>query len=141
MPYYPLLLVIFLIGACTVGSMTGINGMTEALYPARVRNTGMGWALAVGRLGGIAGPWLGGDVVGVWGAAAADFPGCLCYGGSRNDDDGGNWGSGAAAHGGGFAGGLGGGMKAGVEGEPLLRPHGVGSIRRGVGENQVPAMG
>lgn len=64
MPYYPLLLVIFLIGACTVGSMTGINGMTEALYPARVRNTGMGWALAVGRLGGIAGPWLGGMLLG-----------------------------------------------------------------------------
>ena len=59
-PYYGLLLLIFLVGACTVGSQTGINGMTAALYPARIRNTGMGWALGVGRLGGIAGPYLGG---------------------------------------------------------------------------------
>ncbi len=55
-----LLLAIFLMGCCTVGSMTGINGMTAALYPARVRTTGMGWALGIGRLGGIGGPWLGG---------------------------------------------------------------------------------
>jgi MFS transporter, AAHS family, 4-hydroxybenzoate transporter len=60
LPYTVLLVVLFLIGACTVGSMTGINGFTGALYPARVRNTGMGWALGVGRLGGIAGPWVGG---------------------------------------------------------------------------------
>jgi AAHS family 4-hydroxybenzoate transporter-like MFS transporter len=60
LPYLALLAVIFLIGCCTVGSMTAINGMTAALYPARVRNTGMGWALGIGRLGGIAGPWLGG---------------------------------------------------------------------------------
>jgi AAHS family 4-hydroxybenzoate transporter-like MFS transporter len=60
LPYLPLLAVIFLVGCCTTGSMTGINGMIGALYPARVRNTGMGWALGVGRLGGIGGPWLGG---------------------------------------------------------------------------------
>jgi AAHS family 4-hydroxybenzoate transporter-like MFS transporter len=59
-PHDLLLAVIFLMGCCTVGSMTGINGMTAALYPARVRTTGMGWALGVGRLGGIGGPWLGG---------------------------------------------------------------------------------
>jgi AAHS family 4-hydroxybenzoate transporter-like MFS transporter len=59
-PHELLLLAIFLMGCCTVGSMTGINGMTAALYPARVRTTGMGWALGVGRLGGIGGPWLGG---------------------------------------------------------------------------------
>jgi MFS transporter, AAHS family, 4-hydroxybenzoate transporter len=59
-PWTLLLCAIFLMGICTVGSMTGINGMTAALYPARVRTTGMGWALGVGRLGGIGGPWLGG---------------------------------------------------------------------------------
>jgi AAHS family 4-hydroxybenzoate transporter-like MFS transporter len=59
-PHDMLLLAIFLMGCCTVGSMTGINGMTAALYPARVRTTGMGWALGIGRLGGIGGPWLGG---------------------------------------------------------------------------------
>jgi AAHS family 4-hydroxybenzoate transporter-like MFS transporter len=59
-PHDLLLLAIFLMGCCTVGSMTGINGMTAALYPARIRTTGMGWALGIGRLGGIGGPWLGG---------------------------------------------------------------------------------
>jgi AAHS family 4-hydroxybenzoate transporter-like MFS transporter len=59
-PYTALLAVIFLVGCCTVGSQTGLNGMTGALYPARIRNTGMAWALGVGRLGAIFGPWLGG---------------------------------------------------------------------------------
>jgi AAHS family 4-hydroxybenzoate transporter-like MFS transporter len=65
LPYLPLLATIFLIGCCTTGSMTIINGMTAALYPARVRNTGMGWALGIGRLGGIGGPWLGGLLLGL----------------------------------------------------------------------------
>jgi MFS family permease len=30
-----------------------------------VRNTGMGWALGIGRLGGIGGPWLGGLLLGL----------------------------------------------------------------------------
>jgi MFS transporter, AAHS family, 4-hydroxybenzoate transporter len=60
LPYVALLAVIFLVGCCTVGSQTGLNGMTGALYPARIRNTGMAWALGIGRLGAIVGPWLGG---------------------------------------------------------------------------------
>lgn len=65
LPYLALLATIFLIGCCTTGSQTVINGMTAALYPARVRNTGMGWALGIGRLGGIGGPWLGGLLLGL----------------------------------------------------------------------------
>jgi AAHS family 4-hydroxybenzoate transporter-like MFS transporter len=65
MPYLALLATIFLIGCCTTGSMTVGNGMTAALYPARVRNTGMGWALGIGRLGGIGGPWFGGVLLGL----------------------------------------------------------------------------
>ena len=60
LPYLALLAVIFMVGCCTVGSQTGLNGMVGALYPARVRNTGMAWALGIGRLGAIFGPWLGG---------------------------------------------------------------------------------
>jgi len=63
--YTALLATIFVVGCCTTGAMTGINGMTAALYPARVRNTGMGWALGIGRLGGIIGPWLGGVLLGL----------------------------------------------------------------------------
>ena len=65
LPYLLLLAVIFMVGFCTVGSQTGLNGMTGALYPARVRNTGMAWALGIGRLGGIGGPWLGGVLLGM----------------------------------------------------------------------------
>ena len=63
LPWLALLAVIFLVGCCTVGSQTGLNGMTGALYPARVRNTGMAWALGIGRLGAIFGPWLGGELL------------------------------------------------------------------------------
>ena len=63
MPYLALLAVIFLVGCTTVGSQTGLNGMTGALYPARIRNTGMAWALGIGRLGAIFGPWLGGELL------------------------------------------------------------------------------
>jgi MFS family permease len=38
--------------------------MVAALYPARIRNTGMAWALGIGRLGAIFGPWLGGELLG-----------------------------------------------------------------------------
>jgi len=43
-----------------VGSQTGANGACGKLYPARMRASGLGWALGIGRLGGIAGPALGG---------------------------------------------------------------------------------
>jgi AAHS family 4-hydroxybenzoate transporter-like MFS transporter len=76
-PHDLLLLAIFLMGCCTVGSMTGINGMTAALYPARVRTTGMGWALGIGRLGGIGGPWLGGVLLSM-GAPPRQIFLCAC---------------------------------------------------------------
>jgi AAHS family 4-hydroxybenzoate transporter-like MFS transporter len=65
MPYIVLLAAIFCMGSCTVGSQTAANGMVAALYPARVRTTGMGWALGIGRLGAIGGPALGGLLLGL----------------------------------------------------------------------------
>ena len=78
-PHDLLLLAIFLMGCCTVGSMTGINGMTAALYPARIRTTGMGWALGIGRLGGIGGPWLGGVLLVAGWPPQANLPVRLFY--------------------------------------------------------------
>jgi AAHS family 4-hydroxybenzoate transporter-like MFS transporter len=46
-----------------IGSQLGANAMVAALYPARIRSTGVGWALGIGRLGGIAGPALGGALL------------------------------------------------------------------------------
>ena len=60
LPYTPLLVVTFLAGLTIIGSQTGLNGTCGKLYPARMRTTGLGWALGIGRLGGIAAPVLGG---------------------------------------------------------------------------------
>jgi AAHS family 4-hydroxybenzoate transporter-like MFS transporter len=60
LPYGLLLLVSFLAGTTIIGSQTGANGACGKLYPARMRTSGLGWALGIGRLGGIAAPVLGG---------------------------------------------------------------------------------
>jgi AAHS family 4-hydroxybenzoate transporter-like MFS transporter len=60
MPYVALLAVVFLSGMTVVGSQTGANATAGALYPARMRTSGIGWALGIGRLGGIAAAPLGG---------------------------------------------------------------------------------
>lgn len=54
------LVVLFGAGAGFVGSQLGLNGFTAAMYPADRRSTGIGWALGIGRLGGILGPVVGG---------------------------------------------------------------------------------
>ena len=60
MPYGILLAVIFFSGVTSTGSQTGANATCGALYPARMRTSGIGWALGIGRLGGIAAAPLGG---------------------------------------------------------------------------------
>ena len=54
MPYLLLVVVIFFAGMTIVGSQTGANAACGKLYPARMRTSGLGWALGIGRLGGIA---------------------------------------------------------------------------------------
>jgi MFS transporter, AAHS family, 4-hydroxybenzoate transporter len=60
LPYLPLVIVIFFSGMTIIGSQTGANAACGKLYPARMRTSGLGWALGIGRLGGIAAPILGG---------------------------------------------------------------------------------
>jgi AAHS family 4-hydroxybenzoate transporter-like MFS transporter len=60
LPYTMLLVMSFLAGATIIGSQTGANGMCGKLYPARMRTSGLGWALGIGRLGAVAAPVLGG---------------------------------------------------------------------------------
>ena len=60
LPYLLLVMVIFLCGMTIIGSQTGANATCGKLYPARMRTSGLGWALGIGRLGGIAAPALGG---------------------------------------------------------------------------------
>jgi AAHS family 4-hydroxybenzoate transporter-like MFS transporter len=58
------LLVLAVAGGGFIGSQLGLNGFAAAIYPAEVRSTGIGWALGVGRLGGILGPVIGGMLLG-----------------------------------------------------------------------------
>jgi MFS transporter, AAHS family, 4-hydroxybenzoate transporter len=60
MPYLALVIVILFSGMTIIGSQTGANAACGKLYPARMRTSGLGWALGIGRLGGIAAPILGG---------------------------------------------------------------------------------
>jgi AAHS family 4-hydroxybenzoate transporter-like MFS transporter len=60
LPYTMLLVMSFLAGMTIIGSQTGANATCGKLYPARMRTSGIGWALGIGRLGGIAAPVLGG---------------------------------------------------------------------------------
>jgi AAHS family benzoate transporter-like MFS transporter len=58
----PILLNIMLLlaGAATIGSLAVIHAFAAQQYPTEIRATGISWCSAVGRLGGIAGPALGG---------------------------------------------------------------------------------
>lgn len=47
-------------GASTVGTQIIANAYTSQFYPSKIRSSGVGWALGVGRLGAIAGPLVGG---------------------------------------------------------------------------------
>jgi AAHS family 4-hydroxybenzoate transporter-like MFS transporter len=60
LPYALMLVFTFLAGMTIIGSQTGANATCGKLYPARMRTSGLGWALGIGRLGGIAAPVLGG---------------------------------------------------------------------------------
>jgi AAHS family 4-hydroxybenzoate transporter-like MFS transporter len=47
---------VFLAGVCVVGGQPGINALAASLYPTRLRATGVGWCLGIGRAGSITGP-------------------------------------------------------------------------------------
>jgi AAHS family 4-hydroxybenzoate transporter-like MFS transporter len=50
---------VFATGVCAVGGQTGANALAAELYPTRIRSTGVGWSLGIGRIGSIVGPMLG----------------------------------------------------------------------------------
>lgn len=58
----------FIAGLFTIGGQTAMNAANAGLYPAEVRATALGGALAVGRIGSIVGPTVGGLLL------AADWP-------------------------------------------------------------------
>jgi benzoate transport len=59
----PALWIAVLLGGSIFACMIGLYALAPLLYPAASRTTGMGWAIGIGRIGGIAAPALAGVLV------------------------------------------------------------------------------
>jgi len=58
-----MMLVIFCAGFCVLGLQFGLNATSGMIYPTAFRANGSGWAFAVGRVGSVAGPKVGGMLI------------------------------------------------------------------------------
>lgn len=54
--FWAVMVCTFLTGVCISGGQKSVIALAAIYYPASIRSTGVGWALGIGRLGGIAGP-------------------------------------------------------------------------------------
>ncbi len=66
--FLPAELVALIVGAALIGfflfgTMVSLYAIAPLIYPATVRNTGMGIAIGIGRLGAIAGPYIAGLLI------------------------------------------------------------------------------
>jgi AAHS family 4-hydroxybenzoate transporter-like MFS transporter len=59
-----LLVAAFLAGTCVTGGQMSVIALAAVLYPPRIRSVGVGWALGIGRVGGIVGPLAVGSALG-----------------------------------------------------------------------------
>jgi MFS transporter, AAHS family, 4-hydroxybenzoate transporter len=59
-----LLVIVGLIGFGIQGGFVGLYAVAARLYPTQIRATGVGWAMGLGRVGSIAGPLVGGLLIG-----------------------------------------------------------------------------
>jgi AAHS family 4-hydroxybenzoate transporter-like MFS transporter len=57
-PAWVLLIATFCAGFCICGGQKSVIALAAIFYPAPIRSTAVGWALGIGRLGGIGGPLL-----------------------------------------------------------------------------------
>ncbi len=62
-PSWVLLIAAFCAGFCISGGQKSVIALAAIFYPAPIRSTGVGWALGIGRLGGIGGPLLVGALL------------------------------------------------------------------------------
>lgn len=69
----PMLVVGFVVGYFIFGSIIGLYSIAPNIYATHVRNTGMGWAIGVGRFGGIIGPSAAGFLL------AQGWTGAQCF--------------------------------------------------------------
>lgn len=59
-----LMIAVFFGGFCVSGGQKSAIALGAVFYPTDIRSTGLGWALGIGRLGGIAGPAVAGMLIG-----------------------------------------------------------------------------
>jgi AAHS family 4-hydroxybenzoate transporter-like MFS transporter len=67
------LIAAFCAGFCVSGGQKSVIALSAIFYPTPIRSTGVGWALGIGRLGGIGGPLLVGVLLGYHLSAASLF--------------------------------------------------------------------
>jgi AAHS family 3-hydroxyphenylpropionic acid transporter len=66
-----------LLGAAVLAAQGILYAYAPLCYPTRIRGTGVGFAVAMGRIGSIAGPLLGGVLVGTGRAPAGVLAGIV----------------------------------------------------------------
>jgi MFS transporter, AAHS family, 4-hydroxybenzoate transporter len=68
-----ILLILALLGFGIQGGFVGLYAVAARMYPTEFRNTGVGYAMGAGRVGGIVGPLLGGFLIGAGLSMASNF--------------------------------------------------------------------
>jgi MFS transporter, AAHS family, 4-hydroxybenzoate transporter len=63
MLFQALALIVTLAGVCVVGGQIGAIAAASTLYPDNIRTSGVGWALGIGRIGSVVGPFLGSALI------------------------------------------------------------------------------
>jgi AAHS family 4-hydroxybenzoate transporter-like MFS transporter len=63
LPLALLFVVVGITGLCIIGGQPAVNALAATYYPTSLRSTGVGWSLGVGRIGSIAGPVIGGELI------------------------------------------------------------------------------
>ena len=62
------LAIVFLSGFFLIGSQFSMQSVATVFYPVKIRSTGIGWALGIGRAGTVVGPlWAGAMLTNKWG--------------------------------------------------------------------------
>ena len=68
-----LLLIYFLLGFSLQGGFVGLYAVAARLYPTEFKTTGVGWAIGMGRVGGILAPLIGGLFISMGLSLSANF--------------------------------------------------------------------
>ena len=68
-----LLFVYFLLGFSLQGGFVGLYAVAARLYPTEFKTTGVGWAIGMGRVGGILAPLIGGLLISIGLSLSANF--------------------------------------------------------------------